>query len=146
MKNQKTLFKKLKIGKKSLIFIVAGIILLVVSAIIGISDNLSGIIVAISGLCSFFLAFVHHWTKPKNFIILCIVSIIGFFLFAVLHNLFYALAIMAKDIFLLKKTLEFLHVLSFLIAIFICPPGIITGLAGSIITALKNKKRKSVQL
>ncbi|MEN8120780.1 MAG: hypothetical protein ABFS35_10555 [Bacteroidota bacterium] len=140
MKILEKLFGNVKSRKISLIFIATGILLMIVALIFGISDNPPGIILAFISICAITLAFVHHWTKLKKFLVLLIGSVLGFPVFAVLHNLFYGLAIMAKDIIVVKQILEILDVSSFLIAIFLCPVGIIVGAIGSIVLAIKNKK------
>lgn len=140
MKILKKLFGSAKSRKISLILIATGMLLMIAANIVGIADNPPGIILAFISICAIILAFVHHWTKLKKFLILLISSVVGFPVFAVLHNLFYGLATMAKDIIVVKQILEILDVSSFLIAIFLCPVGILVGATGSIILAIKNKK------
>ena len=57
----------------------------------------------------------------------------GFFICTILHNVFYALNILSKDIFLLNNIMEILHVLFFLTSIFICPACFLVGMLGSLI-------------
>ncbi len=140
MKIIEKLFGTAKSRKISLIFIATGILLMIAANIVGIADNLPGIILAFISICAIVLAFVHHWTKLRKFLVLLIGSVLGFPIFAVLHNLFHGLAIMAKDIIVVKQILEILDVSSFLIAIFICPVGIIVGAIGCIVLVIKNKK------
>ena len=140
MKILEKLFGTAKSRKISLILIETGILLMIAALIVGISDNPPGIILAFISICVIVIAFVHHWNKLKKFLILLIASLVGFPVFAVLHNLFYGLAIMAKDITVVKQILEILDVSSFLIAIFICPVGIIVGAIGCIVLVIKNKK------
>ena len=142
MKIIEKLFGSAKNRKTGLILITTGIFLMIAANIIGISDNPPGIILAFLSICAIMLAFVHHWTKLKMFLILLIGSIVGFPVFAVLHNLFHALGKMAKDIIIVEQLLEILDVSSFLIAIFLCPIGIILGAVGSIVLSIKNKKKK----
>jgi len=63
-------------------------------------------------------------------------SIFGFGLFAVLHNLLYACAVMTSHIVLLRHLFEFLHVVSFLVAISVCPAVFLASAAGSTVTCL----------
>ena len=79
----------------------------------------------------------------KKLLMLAGISIISFFVFTILHNLFYGLAIITDNIFLIKKLMEILHVGFFLISIFICPLGLLVGVIGSIILFVKNKLRKN---
>ena len=59
---------------------------LTVGWIIGVDDNLPGILLAYAGIVLITYAFIHHWKKSKNYVILLVASIIGFIVFAILHN------------------------------------------------------------
>jgi len=144
--NMKQLLKILgdeKNRKMTYLFLALGILFLAGAFIIGISDNPPGIILCYLGIVSLMLAFVHHWRTTKKFLILLLVSIIGFPVFAILHNVFYALGQYFHDVFILNPLFIFLEVLSFLIAILICPPGILIGAIGSIVLYFKNKNAKA---
>jgi len=78
--------------------------------------------------------------KLKKFLILTGVSAAGFFVSILLHNFLYALAIIASHIVILKYIFEFLHVTFFIIAIFVCPPGFLIGVVGSIVLFIKKRK------
>ena len=78
--------------------------------------------------------------KLKFFLILTGSSAAGLLLASVLHNLFYALAIVAEHITWLNYTLETLHVIFFLISIPICPAGFVVGIIGGIILSYKKAK------
>ena len=73
----------------------------------------------------------------RNFLILTGISAGGFFVFVLLHNMFYALAIIVEDIVLLKYLAEGLHIASFFIAIIACPLGFLIGAIGSIVLFIK---------
>ena len=79
--------------------------------------------------------------KLKKFLILTGVSAFGFFVFVVLHNAFYALGIITKEIFVLSSLMEVLHVVFFLIAIPVCPIGFLVGAIGSITILIKKNNR-----
>ena len=55
--------------------------------------------------------------KQKTLLLLTGISALGFLVFVILHNLFYALSMLASNIIVLKSLLEFLHVAFFIIAI-----------------------------
>ena len=76
----------------------------------------------------------------KKFLLLTGVSASGFFVGILLHNVFYGLGIMAKNITLLSYLLEALHVVFFIIAMIICPVGFLIGTIGSMILFRKEKK------
>lgn len=73
----------------------------------------------------------------RKFLLLTGASATGFFAFSVLHNLFYALAIVTNRITILHILMESLHVDCFLVSIFVCPVGFLVGLVGSIVVFVK---------
>lgn len=77
-------------------------------------------------------------TKPqgklKKFLTLTGASVVGFFIFAILHNIISGLSSQ-----LFKKEVE--EPFFFLLATIVCPIGLIVGLIGSIIQLVKNKVR-----
>jgi len=77
--------------------------------------------------------------RIKKFLILTGASSTGFFIFVILHNAFYALNIIAKDIFILDKLTEGLHVLFFLAAVIACPIGFLIGIIGTIVLFIKKR-------
>lgn len=53
-----------------LILVLSGCALITVAAIIGIADNLPGILLCYAGTALVVYAFIHHWKKSKNYMIL----------------------------------------------------------------------------
>ena len=124
-----TIFK----DKHTYIYLALGVISLVLAAIIGISDNPPGIILSFLGSVFFILIFTHKWQKPKPYIILLITSLMGFVVSIILHNVFEAVG---------KETiLELVGVFFFLLAIFLCPAGIIVGGIGSLVKLYKQENK-----
>jgi len=80
--------------------------------------------------------------KHRKLLLLTGVSAAGFFVSIVLHNLLYALAIVASHIIVLKYIFEFLHAAFFILAIPVCPLGFLIGAPGSPIHFVKKRKRK----
>ncbi len=117
---------------------------LLAAFIVGISDNPPGLALCYLATVSLFLAFVHTWRKVKYFLILLGSSVIGFAVFAVLHNVFYALAEISSGIVALNQVLKFLDAASFLVAIFVCPAGLLIGAIGSVVMAVAYFKKKQV--
>jgi len=110
---------------------------MIAAIIVSIPDNPPGIILSFISSILFVLAFTHNWKKPKPYIILIISSVLGFIIFAVLHNVF---EVIGKGTFL-----ELIGVFFFLLAIFICPASIIIGIVSSIVTAIKSEKKRNIQ-
>ena len=78
--------------------------------------------------------------KLKNFLMLTGASAAGFFVFVLLHNIFYALEQITNHITILSYLMKAFEVIFFLIAIFACPIGFVIGVIGTIV--MFNKKRK----
>ena len=78
--------------------------------------------------------------KHKKYLILTGASAAGFFVFALLHNIFYALEQVTGHVTILSYLMKTLEVIFFLIAIFACPIGFLVGAIGIIV--MFNKKRK----
>jgi len=105
---------------------------------------ISGIILVILGSILIGLTLVQKVEgKLKKFLILTGASAAGFFVFALLHNIFYALGQVASHITILSYLMKALEVIFFLTAIFACPIGFLIGVIGTIV--MFNKKRKSEQ-
>jgi len=81
--------------------------------------------------------------KLKKFLILTGASAAGFFVFALLHNIFYGLEQVTGHIAILSYLMKAFEVVFFLIAIFACPIGFLIGVIGTIV--MFNKKRKMLQ-
>ena len=109
---------------------------------IGISDNLPGLALCYLAVAAFILAFVHTWRQVRRFLILLGASLVGFLIFVVLHNLFYALAQISAHIVVLGQLLEYLHAVFFLVAILVCPAGFLIGAAGSVAMAVMRARGK----
>lgn len=101
--------------------ILSGIVSVILALIIGIDDNPPGIVLCFAGMAAIVFAFVHHWNKSKNYVILLVSSIIGFVVFAVLHNVLEAVG------------MEIIGAVFFIIAILICPPALLIGLIGALV-------------
>jgi len=124
-------FKK----RKTYIYLVLSAISMIAAMIVSIPDNPPGIILSFMSSILFVLAFTHNWKKQKPYIILIISSVLGFVVFTVLHNVF---EVIGKGTFW-----EIIGGSFFLLAIFLCPAGIIVGITGSIVTAIKNERENT---
>jgi len=73
----------------------------------------------------------------KAFLLLAAAAAVGVFVFVLLHNGFYALAMMSSYIPVLGPVLEFLHAAFFIIAVIVCPLGFLVGAIGAIVLRIK---------
>ena len=101
------------------------------------------IIFSLLGMMLVFLTIKGEMRKIlKRFLILTGVSAAGFFLSILLHNIFYALAVVTVQISVLNYLMRILHVGFFFISIFVCPLGFLIGMIGSIILFFKNYEKE----
>jgi len=106
----------------SLSLLAAGGLLILVASLIGISDNLPGILLCFLGIISLIFAFIHHWRNAKSYKVLLIVSVIGLFVFVILHNLLEGAGHHFENShLLLSQLLNILSVIFFLGAVLVCP-------------------------
>jgi len=77
----------------------------------------------------------------RKFLLLTGASAVGFFLFIFLHNAFYALGTITGHIILLNYLTEILHVMSFIIAIFVCPLGFLIGTVNVVAIVIRRRNR-----
>jgi len=128
------------------LFVLAGIFCaLVIGAIlVGVSDNLPGIVLCYLAVITLIVAVTRTWKRTKMFLILLGASVVGFIVFVVLHNVFYGLTILTSHITALSHLLEVFHVAFFIIAVFLCPAAFLVGVIGSIVLAIKGRRRQAM--
>jgi hypothetical protein len=117
----------------------SGIAALVCALIVGVSDNPPGIALLYGAMICLVLATVAHWRRPRSYFWLFILSAIGFVVFAVLHNVLYGLGELTS-LSWLKAVLGFLHAVAFLIALLLCPAGVVIGLLGGIVRVIVSRR------
>jgi hypothetical protein len=128
--------------KISLVLVAVSCVSLIAAFLVGISDNPPGITLCYVAASTFMLVFVHAWRRARNFLTLLVAGVIGFVLFAVLHNVFYALAEIANDVAIVHHSMKFLDAAFFIIAIMVCPPAVVIGAVGGAVVAVMNKRRR----
>ncbi|MBW2991708.1 hypothetical protein KY345_00640 [Candidatus Woesearchaeota archaeon] len=75
--------------------------------------------------------------KLKFFLILTGISAVAPFVFSILHNVFYAFAVLSENMIVLKYIFDFLEAASFIIALMIAPLAFLAGVIGSMILLRK---------
>jgi len=102
---------------------------------------ISGVILVLLGSMLIGLTLVQKVEgKLKKLLILTGASAAGLFVFALLHNIFYALGQVTGHITILSYLMKAFEVIFFLTAIFASPIGFLIGVIGTIV--MFNKKRK----
>ncbi|MCD6568004.1 MAG: hypothetical protein J7K94_04635 [Dehalococcoidia bacterium] len=117
--------------------------LLAAAFAVGISDNIPGIVLCFLATIALVLLPVRTWRKAKRFLFLMGAAVVGFFIFVLLHNAFYALAVLTSNIAALRHLMEAIHVACFIIAIFICPAAFLVGAAGSVVQAITGLRKRA---
>jgi len=115
----------------------------IAAALVGISDNPPGIFLALAAAVALVLAFVHPWRTPRQFGRLLVASVLGFFLFVVLHNVFEALAEEAEDITVLHSLLQGLGGAAFLLATLVCPAAFLVSVVALVVVSIRNRRRST---
>jgi len=131
--------------KSTLSIVFLSVVVVIGGLMISSIHNSLSVILMLSGTSLCLIVYVYRWRNPLWFLILIIFSIIGFPFFVLLHNAFYAVAEISKNIFLLKSIFELLHAISFISAISICPITLILGITGLIVTSLIRWKQREAR-
>ena len=121
--------KAILINKNTYVYLGLSVIAMILAMIITISDNPPGIILGFLSGIFFIMAFTHTLKKSKSYLLLTLGAIVSFIIFVILHNFL--------DYFGKGTFIEAIGAFFFLAAFFLCIPGLIIGIVGSIIKAIK---------
>jgi uncharacterized membrane protein YdcZ (DUF606 family) len=124
---------------RRLIFLGCAVVLLAAAVLVGIADNPPGLLLAFASSILAVLALTTGWQHPRKHFYLFVGSFLAFALTAVLHNVFEAAASVA-GVPWLKSAGGFIGAAFFLVAIFLCPAGIVVGAVGGIASMLRRKR------
>ena len=113
----------------------------IAAAAAGIDDNPPGILLAFLAATAFVLAFVHPWRTSRQFRRLLYASALGFVVFGLLHIVFEAIAFNLGGSGLVPDLLNVAGAVCFLIAVLVCPPGLLVGAVGAVVMAIRNRRR-----
>lgn len=113
---------------------------LAASALVGISDNPPGLLLAFLASLCVVLALTLGWHHPRRHLFLFVGSLLAFVVAAALHNLLEAAAarVTAPS---LQAAAEALGVAFFLAAIFLCPAGLAVAAIGGLATLVRRRLR-----
>ena len=123
-----SLFDKMHLRKTIYLFIIA-VLLIIISSLVGISDNIPMIAMLLSGIIILFFSVLHPWKKSSNYAILAGVCI------GILLLEWLAIVILAK----MHQDKYLSEGIAMGVAFLICVPGIIVGIIGTIICAAREK-------
>ena len=128
--------------RATLVYAAVCVLSFIAALLVGVSDNPPGILLLYISSFALILAAVHRWNSMKKFLLLAAIAAVGFVVFVVLHNFAHAGADMAADIVALKMLLEGVSVVSFFLALLVCPPAFLVGMAGALRLFLIEQWRK----
>jgi len=129
----KNTVNKVQIGQW--ILVAVGLITGVGAFVIGITDNIPGIITLTFAIACAVGVWVWNWRSPRRFWILLGIAVLSFPVGTVLHNLFYALGTLVSEYKILTWILGFIEVIFFLLAVLVAGPAAVVALIGGIITS-----------
>jgi len=130
----KKLLNQVKRGQWILIALAIG--MGITAALIGISDNLPGIILIYLSLTCLAVSWVWSWHSPREFWILLGLALLSFPVGVFLHNMLYALGTVVNNIPILAGLIEFLEVIFFLFAVIVAGLVGIVALAGDFLEVI----------
>jgi hypothetical protein len=108
----------------------SAILLIISSLFVGITDNMPGISLLLSGMIFLFFTFLHPWRKVENYALLIGVSV------AII-----VLVMLVIQILVWLKMTEYISEGVVMIIVFlVCLPGILSGIIGTLIYAFRKKK------
>jgi hypothetical protein len=101
------------------------------AGVVGIDDNLPGQSLAWLSAIALVLAFVHPWRTSRRFLLLTGASALGLVVFAVLSAVMENAGIVGGGAF-------------FLLALFLCPAGLLVGIIGAVVTVVTSRRAHHV--
>ena len=130
--------------KITLILLAICVLLAIAAVVVGIDDNLPGILLAFLAATAFVLAFVHPWRTARKFMFLFLGSLLGFIIFIILNIISDSIAQDPATSVALKNLIQspIINALNLIIAM-ICPAGIIVGVVGSIAMSIRSRRQKT---
>jgi uncharacterized membrane protein (UPF0136 family) len=130
--------------KMTLILLAICGLLAIAAVVVGIDDNLSGILLAFLAATAFVLAFVHPWRTARKFMSLLLASILGFVLFIILNIILDTVAQNPANTGTLQDLLQSPAIDAFSIIIaMICSAAFIVGAVGSVAMFIRNRHRQA---
>lgn len=123
---------------RTLILLLICGLLVITAAIVGISDNPPGILLAFLAATAFVLAFVHPWRTARQFRLLLYASALGLALFVILDSVFAAVGL---DSAIMGTLLDDLLNGLALAAFFLAAAGFIAGAVGSVAMFIRSRRR-----
>ena len=128
--------------KMMLILLAICVLLAIAAGVVGIDDNLPGILLTFLAATAFVLAFVYPWRTARKFLFLFLASILGFALFVILNIIIDTAAQNPANAGAFQNLLQSPAIDAFSIIIaMICPAAFIIGAVGSVVMFIRNRRQ-----
>ena len=117
-------------------------LLAIAAVVVGIDDNLPGILLAFLAATAFVLAFVHPWRTAKKFMFLLLTSVLGFVLYIILNIILDSVTHNPATTVALQNLIQspVANALSLIVAM-VCPAAFIVGAVGSVTVFIRSRRR-----
>jgi uncharacterized membrane protein YeiB len=127
---------------KTFIFLVTCGLLAIAAVVVGINDNLPGILLAYLAATAFVLAFSHPWRTARKFMFLLLASVLGFILFMILSMISDSIVQNPASSDTLQKLIEspVNEALSIIFAM-LCSAAFLVGVVGAVVMFIRNRRQ-----
>jgi len=117
-------------------------LLAIAAVVVGIEDNLPGILLAFLAATAFVLAFAHTWRTARKFMFLLLASVLGLVLFVILNIILDTVAQNPATSGALQDLIQSpaINALNLIVAM-ICPAAFIVGAVGSVAMFIRNRRQ-----
>ena len=127
---------------KTIILLVLCVSAAIGAIMLGIDDNLPGILLAFAAAIAFVLAFVHPWRSPRKFLYLLLAAVLGLILFVVLNILIDTAAQNPASPLVLREMADSptFEIISMIITM-LCPAALLIGAVGWIVMFIRGRRK-----
>ena len=117
-------------------------LLAIAAVVVGIDDNLPGILLAFLAATAFILAFAHPWRTARKFMFLLLAAVLGFVLFVILNIILDSVVHDPATSAALQDLIQspVSNALNLIIAM-ICPAAFIVGAVGSVAMFIRSRRQ-----
>ena len=123
---------------KTIILLVICVLSSIGAVLVGVDDNLPGLVLALLAAIAVVMAFIHPWRSPRKFLYLLLAAVLGFILFILIDIA--AQNPTASPAFRELMDSPAFEIISTIIAL-LCPVALIIGIAGWIVMVIRRRRQ-----
>ena len=123
---------------KTIILLVICVLSAIGAVLVGVDDNLPGLVLALLAAIAVVMAFIHPWRSPRKFLYLILAAVLGFILFILIDIA--AQNPTASPVFRELMDSPAFEIISTIIA-FLCPVALIIGIVGWIVMVIRRRRQ-----